>query len=261
MARTDVSESTPYARNGGTAPGASPAVDPRDALRWGERQHDRWLERWIRSTEDLARLQYSHRMLDAVIDEIDGRHIRIGNQWLTDYASCNYLGLDLDEEIIEAVPEYLRKWGTHPSWSRLLGSPVLYEEIEAKLTDAARLRGQPAAADDHPHPHVGDPGAGGRRHGVPRQPRSQDDLRRLRARPGPRRRRSALRPREPRSLGGPAPRPSVAPAGNDLHRRGQQHDRQRPGPCRVRRARPRVRRDPVRRRRPRLRRDRRALPR
>jgi 8-amino-7-oxononanoate synthase len=135
MARSDVSESTPYARNGGTAPGASPAVDARDALRWGEREHDRWLERWIRSTEDLARLQYSHRMLDAVIDEIDGRLIRIGNQWLTDYASCNYLGLDLDEEIIAAVPEYLRKWGTHPSWSRLLGSPVLYEEIEAKLTD------------------------------------------------------------------------------------------------------------------------------
>jgi 8-amino-7-oxononanoate synthase len=110
------------------------STDPRETLRWGERQHDRWLERWIRSTEDLARLQYSHRMLDAVIDEIDGRQIRIGDQWLTDYASCNYLGLDLDEEIIEAVPEYLRRWGTHPSWSRLLGSPILYEEIEERLT-------------------------------------------------------------------------------------------------------------------------------
>ena len=74
-------------------------------------------------------------MLDAVIDEIDGRDIRIGDHWLTDYASCNYLGLDLDEEIINAVPEYLAKWGTHPSWSRLLGSPILYEEIEAKLTE------------------------------------------------------------------------------------------------------------------------------
>jgi 8-amino-7-oxononanoate synthase len=110
-------------------------VDPREALGWGQRHHDQWLQRWIRSTEDLARLQYSHRMLDAVIDEIDGRDIRIGDQWLTDYASCNYLGLDLDEEIINAVPEYLAKWGTHPSWSRLLGSPILYEEIEAKLTE------------------------------------------------------------------------------------------------------------------------------
>src|SRR6201989_1450109 len=99
-----------------------PHVLERDALGWGARQHDRWLERWIRTTEDLARLQYSHRMLDAVIDEIDGRQIRVGDQWLTDYASCNYLGLDLDEEMIEAVPEYLRRWGPHPSWSRLLGS-------------------------------------------------------------------------------------------------------------------------------------------
>jgi len=113
---------------------ATAAVDPRETLRWGTRRHDRWLERWIRSTEDLARLQYSHRMLDAVIDEIDGRQIRVGDQWLTDYASCNYLGLDLDQEIIAAVPEYLRRWGTHPSWSRLLGSPVLYEEIEDRLT-------------------------------------------------------------------------------------------------------------------------------
>jgi 8-amino-7-oxononanoate synthase len=110
------------------------AADPRRGLRWGDRQHDQWLERWIRSTEDLARLQYSHRMLDAVIEEIDGRYIRVGDQWLTDYASCNYLGLDLDQEIIGAVPAYLDKWGTHPSWSRLLGSPILYEEIEDQLT-------------------------------------------------------------------------------------------------------------------------------
>src|SRR5579875_1431037 len=104
-------------------------------LRWGRRQEDRWLERWMRTTGDLARLQYSHRMLDAVIDEVDGRSIRIGDHWLTDYASCNYLGLDLDQEIIAAVPEYLARWGTHPSWSRLLGSPVLYEQIEAELID------------------------------------------------------------------------------------------------------------------------------
>ena len=73
-------------------------------------------------------------MTDAVIDEIDGRMIRIGDQWLADFASCNYLGFDLDTEIIDAVPAYLDAWGTHPSWSRLLGSPVLYEEIETRLT-------------------------------------------------------------------------------------------------------------------------------
>ena len=98
------------------------------------RRDGHWLKRWMLTTDDLARLQGSHRMVDAVIDEIDGRRIRIGDRWLTDFASCNYLGFDLDEEIIAAVPWYLDRWGTHPSWSRLLGSPVLYEEIETRLT-------------------------------------------------------------------------------------------------------------------------------
>ena len=73
-------------------------------------------------------------MMDAVIEEIDGRMIRVGSQWLADFASCNYLGFDLDREIIEAVPAYLDAWGTHPSWSRLLGSPALYKQIEERLT-------------------------------------------------------------------------------------------------------------------------------
>ncbi|HRX61898.1 MAG TPA: pyridoxal phosphate-dependent aminotransferase family protein [Candidatus Competibacter sp.] len=72
-------------------------------------------------------------MLDAVIDEQRGREIRIGDHWLTDWASCNYLGFDLDEEIIAAIPDYLARWGTHPSWSRLLGNPRLYAEIEEEM--------------------------------------------------------------------------------------------------------------------------------
>ncbi|HEX5853955.1 MAG TPA: aminotransferase class I/II-fold pyridoxal phosphate-dependent enzyme [Solirubrobacteraceae bacterium] len=86
------------------------------------------------SLRDLDTLKKSHPMMDAVIEEIDGRMIRVGSQWLADFASCNYLGFDLDREIIDAVPAYLDRWGTHPSWSRLLGSPILYEEIEERLT-------------------------------------------------------------------------------------------------------------------------------
>jgi 8-amino-7-oxononanoate synthase len=74
-------------------------------------------------------------MMDAVIDGVDGRMIRIGDKWLADFASCNYLGLDLDREIIESIPAYLEEWGTHPSWSRLLGSPNLYERIEHQLVE------------------------------------------------------------------------------------------------------------------------------
>jgi 8-amino-7-oxononanoate synthase len=100
-----------------------------------QRATDRWLDRWLATTADLARLSHDHRMVDAVIDEVDGRDIRIGARWLADFASCNYLGFDLDQSIIDAVPGYLEEWGTHPSWSRLLGSPVLYERIEEELTE------------------------------------------------------------------------------------------------------------------------------
>src|SRR3954452_188757 len=93
-----------------------------------------WIEHWLETCRDLHELQASHPMVDAVIDEVAGRMIRVGDQWLADFASCNYLGFDLDREIIDAVPAYLDAWGTHPSWSRLLGSPVLYEQIEERLT-------------------------------------------------------------------------------------------------------------------------------
>jgi 7-keto-8-aminopelargonate synthetase-like enzyme len=88
-------------------------------------------ERWA----DLERLRESHPMMDAVIDEVRGRRIRIGDHWLCDFASCNYLGFDLHPEIIQSVERELWRWGTHPSWSRLLGNPRLYVEIEEQLTD------------------------------------------------------------------------------------------------------------------------------
>jgi len=99
------------------------------------REGDNWLERWLDTCADLARLKTSHPMLDAVIDEIDGRNIRVGDTWLADFASCNYLGFDLDPEIMGSIDEYVKAWGTHPSWSRLLGSPILYEQIEADLSE------------------------------------------------------------------------------------------------------------------------------
>jgi 8-amino-7-oxononanoate synthase len=83
----------------------------------------------------LSRLQRSSPMLDAVIDEVRGRRIRVGEHWLADFASCNYLGFDLDPEIAAAIDEQVSRWGTHPSWSRLLGNPRLYPEIEEQLTE------------------------------------------------------------------------------------------------------------------------------
>ena len=84
---------------------------------------------------DLERLRSSHPMMDAVIEEQQGRRIRIGDHWLSDFASCNYLGFDLHPEIIAASERAVRQWGTHPSWSRLLGNPRPYLDIEEQLTE------------------------------------------------------------------------------------------------------------------------------
>src|SRR5882757_3045980 len=73
---------------------------------------------------DLERLRGGNPMYDATIEEIDGRRIRVGEHWLADFASCNYLGFDLEPEIMDAIAPAVARWGTHPSWSRLLGNPA-----------------------------------------------------------------------------------------------------------------------------------------
>jgi 8-amino-7-oxononanoate synthase len=86
----------------------------------------------------IEELRVRTPMYDAVIDEIDGRRIRVGDRWLVDWASCNYLGFDLDDEIKAAVTEQVGRWGTHPGWSRMLGNPRLYPQIEERLSALLR---------------------------------------------------------------------------------------------------------------------------
>jgi 8-amino-7-oxononanoate synthase len=84
---------------------------------------------------ELARLVAEHPMVDSVVDQVDGRMIRVGDHWLADFASCNYLGFDLDPEIIAGIHSYLDAWGTHPSWSRGIASPALYSRVEAAVAE------------------------------------------------------------------------------------------------------------------------------
>src|SRR5919201_1728198 len=180
-----------------------------------------WLDHWLEACRDLSNLTRSHPMMDAVIHEIDGRMIRVGDQWLADFASCNYLGFDLDREIIEAIPGYLEAWGIHPSWSRLLGSPVLYEQIERQLAELLGCEDSLVLPTiTHIHASV-----------IPlRGSRPSRRAAQRRARPHPAR----------------------------LHGRREQHDRQRARRVRIRRRRTAPRSTAVHRRRPWLRGDRRA---
>lgn len=67
------------------------------------------------------------------VDEQVGRKLKIKGKLVIDFASANYLGLDLDERIFQRIEKDLRKWGTHPSWSRAIASPVLYKQLETTL--------------------------------------------------------------------------------------------------------------------------------
>jgi 8-amino-7-oxononanoate synthase len=87
----------------------------------------------------IQRLQRAG-LWDQVIDEVDGRRIRVGSHWYIDFASCNYLGFDLEPTVADAIDAAVRRWGSHPSWSRMLGSPRLYATIEERL---AELLGAP----------------------------------------------------------------------------------------------------------------------
>ncbi|MCX6732331.1 MAG: pyridoxal phosphate-dependent aminotransferase family protein [Candidatus Roizmanbacteria bacterium] len=76
------------------------------------------------------------KQYNVIAKEIKGRKIRVDdNHWVTDFASCNYLGLDLDPEMDIDVHKSIQKWGVHPSWCRLVASPQIYDDLEVKLAE------------------------------------------------------------------------------------------------------------------------------
>jgi myxalamid-type polyketide synthase MxaB len=75
-----------------------------------------------------------------VAQKQQGRRILADGHWRLDFASCNYLGLDFEPEVMTAIPPALQEWGVHPSWSRAVASPQIYEELEQEL---AALVGAP----------------------------------------------------------------------------------------------------------------------
>ena len=66
---------------------------------------------------------------------IDGRKIKVSNNHsVIDFASCNYLGLDLDPDTDKTVALEIDRWGVHPSWCRLVASPAIYNELEDEIS-------------------------------------------------------------------------------------------------------------------------------
>ena len=197
-------------------------------------------------------------MMDAVIDEIDGRMIRVGDQWLADFASCNYLGFDLDREIIERVPAFLEAVGNASELVAAARQPCPVRGDRGAPNRACWARRTRSCFPTITHIHMsvipllaasGTIFLDARAHKT-----IYDGCQIAKARGAAVRRFRFEDPGSPRlaALAGARSNPPR------VHGRRQQHDRQRAGSRRVRGGRPSTRRAALRRRRSRLRRDRRA---
>ena len=88
----------------------------------------------------IAHLTSQIPQTNLVVERQIGRRLLIDGRWITDFGSLNYLGLDLNPDVIASVEPMLKEWGTHPSWTRAVASPAPYVELERQL---AALVGAP----------------------------------------------------------------------------------------------------------------------
>jgi myxalamid-type polyketide synthase MxaB len=85
------------------------------------------------SEDVIGQLAMQVPQLFVIADKQDRRRVLCGGRWRYDFASCNYLGLDLHPEVLAAIPPALAEWGVHPSWTRAVASPRPYDELEREL--------------------------------------------------------------------------------------------------------------------------------
>jgi len=93
-----------------------------------QRDRKKLLERAIDSSVDLG-----IGNCNAEDARFDGRHVRIRGRELVNFASCSYLGLELDPRLIEAAVDATRRFGIETSASRAYLSSPLYAEFEALI--------------------------------------------------------------------------------------------------------------------------------
>lgn len=84
-------------------------------------------------TASLTALEKSLPQTYCTVEAQKGRDVLIDGRWIADFASCNYLGLDLHPDVMRAIPEALEAWGVHPSWTRAVASPAPYRLLEQRL--------------------------------------------------------------------------------------------------------------------------------
>lgn len=66
--------------------------------------------------------------------EIQGRKFTDGHRNYIDYCTTNYLGFDFRDEMHDHASTYTKAWGTLTGWSRLEADPVIYPNLEKRIT-------------------------------------------------------------------------------------------------------------------------------
>jgi myxalamid-type polyketide synthase MxaB len=85
------------------------------------------------SEHDIQQFIFEIPQMFVTAEKQRGRQILAGGRWRYDFASCNYLGLDFHPDVMAAIPPALAEWGVHPSWTRAVASPQLYDDLEREL--------------------------------------------------------------------------------------------------------------------------------
>lgn len=66
--------------------------------------------------------------------ELEGRRFSDGKRSYIDYCTTNYLGFDFRSEMHEHASGFAKTWGTLTGWSRLEADPVIYSNLEKRIT-------------------------------------------------------------------------------------------------------------------------------
>ena len=68
-------------------------------------------------------------------EKLDGRTVRINQDTLINFASCSYLGLEIDPRLKQAAIQAVSDFGAQFSSSRAFISVGLYEELESLMSE------------------------------------------------------------------------------------------------------------------------------
>ena len=97
------------------------------------------LDRWAARIDMLdavvsAAVPLGFGLCDAQDDRLDGRTIRVHGRDLLAFASCSYLGLEMDRRVKQGAIDAIDRYGTQFSSSRIYVSAPQYAELEAQLS-------------------------------------------------------------------------------------------------------------------------------